>query len=311
VEAAKFGICSIVPPEPWAPPFAAGAGLEALRFPAAQQAVGGPGAGPAAEVEGREQAHSLSSFKAAADWARAMHFGEAGGGGSGGGGAAQPGRPRGRRQQQQQQEEEEVGNSGSDSDDGSKQRDAGGAKWAAARAAAAAKRAAARGQGGGAAAPLHASARAVMALAANGFGGRHQLQQQRRAAVDAVEAEFWRLVEAPGRGYGVRALVAPGLDATGLRAGFPCGGAAAGGGGSDGEEEADYAGHPWNLKRLPASAGSVLRHARTGPAAALAAGLAPRLRIGSCLASAGWRAEELGLYSVSYLHLGAPRVWYG
>ena len=37
--------------------------------------------------------------------------------------------------------------------------------------------------------------------------------------------------------------------------------------------------------------------------------MVPWLYVGSCLSAFCWHVEDHALYSVNYLHLGAPKVW--
>ena len=73
-------------------------------------------------------------------------------------------------------------------------------------------------------------------------------------------------------------------------------------------EEAAYARHPWNINNLPRCTGSLLRHL---PGDDLITGvMVPWLYVGSALSAFCWHIEDHGLYSVNYMHAGAPKVWY-
>jgi len=173
--------------------------------------------------------------------------------------------------------------------------------------------------------------------------------------LEAVEAEYWRVVEDPdatvpafygqdldsghhGSGFPLpplrRRLLAAHLAATappstlgagvcgGKKGGFPTNAAAVAAASaappSDPTcggllrplepDEAAYAAHPWNINNLPRCAGSVLRHV---PGDDLITGvMVPWLYVGSALSSFCWHIEDHGLCSINYLHAGCPKVWY-
>jgi hypothetical protein len=90
--------------------------------------------------------------------------------------------------------------------------------------------------------------------------------------------------------------------------GVSLGAAGDGCGGNDDVSGGDcgvYAHHAWNLNVLPRNPSSVMRFAKAPDLATAAPGLVvPSLSVGSCLAAACWRQEPLGLYSITYLHVG-------
>jgi len=178
-------------------------------------------------------------------------------------------------------------------------------------------------------------------------------------SVEAVEAEYWRAVEAPdaalpalygqdldsghhGSGFPLpplrRRLLASHLAATQPPATLGVGVRGGGGKGRAGPfatnaaamaaaaaahpadptcggllrpldpDEAHYAAHPWNINNLPRCAGSVLRHV---PGDELITGvMVPWLYVGAALSSFCWHVEDHGLCSINYLHRGSPKVWY-
>jgi hypothetical protein len=279
---------------------------------------GAPGSGMADGVR------TLQAFKAYADWACAMHFG-------------------GEQQQQGEALEGEEGGQGRSAEEQPQQR-AGGRQrrglppqqaQPAAR-----RRRGGRAEGAGAAdgaedggegdddEDVPRSSKRPARAGARGARGLQQQQQQQQqeegprppasggraphasaaglaalpsgfvppaVPIEAVEAEFWGCVERPQGGCGVEALAAD-IEAN-PRPGPPPGAKGA-------RPE-----HPWAALALSRHAGCALRYLPAGSTAAAAA--APRLRAGSALAADGWRGEELGLYSITYLHVGAPRVCYG
>ena len=63
----------------------------------------------------------------------------------------------------------------------------------------------------------------------------------------------------------------------------------------------------WNLHNLPFANGSLLRHVPH-----VINGInVPWLYIGMLFASFAWHVEDNYLLSISYLHAGSPKVWYG
>ncbi|KAK4418404.1 putative lysine-specific demethylase [Sesamum alatum] len=88
-----------------------------------------------------------------------------------------------------------------------------------------------------------------------------------------------------------------------LGSGFPIKGGPAG-------NMAEYSGYVesgWNLNNTPKLSGSLLPFGCYNTSAILV----PQLYIGMCFASQCWRNEDHHLYSLSYMHLGDPKVWYG
>jgi hypothetical protein len=77
---------------------------------------------------------------------------------------------------------------------------------------------------------------------------------------------------------------------------------------ADAKEE-QYAEHPWNINNMPRSTSSVLRYLLGDEL--ITGVMVPWLYVGSVLSAFCWHVEDHALYSVNYLHLGAPKVWYG
>ncbi|BDA42391.1 probable lysine-specific demethylase JMJ703 at N-terminal half [Coccomyxa sp. Obi] len=140
--------------------------------------------------------------------------------------------------------------------------------------------------------------------------------------VEEIEAEFWRIVESPDEV--VESLYGQDLDSGHHGSGFPLppfrqrlleAHLAATEGKKEGEgrkftpEEAAYSEHKWNINNMPRCKGSVLRYL---VGEELITGvMVPWLYVGSCLSAFCWHVEDHALYSVNYLHMGAPKVWYG
>ncbi|KAL4527022.1 hypothetical protein Ndes2526A_g01436 [Nannochloris sp. 'desiccata'] len=70
-----------------------------------------------------------------------------------------------------------------------------------------------------------------------------------------------------------------------------------------------YAEHPWNINNMPRSKSSMLRYLLGD--GLITGVMVPWLYVGSCLSAFCWHVEDHALYSVNYLHMGAPKVWYG
>eukprot|EP00891_Asterochloris_glomerata_P005677 jgi/Astpho2/5677/Aster-02919 len=73
-------------------------------------------------------------------------------------------------------------------------------------------------------------------------------------------------------------------------------------------EEVAYSEHPWNINNLPRCKGSVL-HYLIGDEL-ITGVMVPWLYVGSCMSAFCWHIEDLSFYSINYLHMGAPKVWY-
>ncbi|CAD7704764.1 unnamed protein product [Ostreobium quekettii] len=133
-------------------------------------------------------------------------------------------------------------------------------------------------------------------------------------SVSDVEGEFWRILGGVGAEEEdeeeVEALYGSDLDSGALGSGFPWGPEPedeAGGGAAD--RLRVYRHHPWNINRWPLCRESVLKHVvGEEPITGV---MVPWLYVGSCLSAFCWHIEDHALYSVNYMHTGAPKVWYG
>ena len=70
----------------------------------------------------------------------------------------------------------------------------------------------------------------------------------------------------------------------------------------------DYSLHPWNINNMPRCESSVLSYL-TG-CGLITGVMIPWLYVGSCLSAFCWHVEDHALYSVNYLHMGSPKIWY-
>lgn len=128
-------------------------------------------------------------------------------------------------------------------------------------------------------------------------------------SIDQFEAEFWRVVEQQQPGRLVEALTVPELrSSTGgsllqelqeqqQELGF------------DEQQQQDAGGEEgsaWDLSSLPARRENLLRYL---PLQQAIPGLTePVLGVSSCLSSSCWQVTPQGMYGISCLHSGAPRV---
>ncbi|KAL1525920.1 hypothetical protein AB1Y20_020746 [Prymnesium parvum] len=120
---------------------------------------------------------------------------------------------------------------------------------------------------------------------------------------EKVEAEFWQLTHAAGRGERSRQM-----DVTYSAVATSHG---AGGGFARWDEphaarEEPYVSHAWNVHNIPRQPGCVLSHLDRDDQAVLT----PKLVFGMLFSCSGWHTHRHFLHELSYLHSGAPRTWY-
>lgn len=127
-----------------------------------------------------------------------------------------------------------------------------------------------------------------------------KIQEQWEPKVEDIEGEYWRMVEAPSTE--VEVLYGADLETGSFGSGFPkhCNQ-----GGSIQDEK--YVNSGWNLNNLPRVSGSVLSYESSD----ISGVLVPWLYIGMCFSSFCWHVEDHHLYSMNYMHWGAPKMWYG
>ncbi|KAL9235163.1 hypothetical protein vseg_009950 [Gypsophila vaccaria] len=123
--------------------------------------------------------------------------------------------------------------------------------------------------------------------------------EQRKPSVEAIEGEYWRVVEKPTEE--IEVLYGADLETGVFGSGFPkipgqC---------SSSDEE--YVKSGWNLNNLPRLPGSVLSYEN----ADISGVQVPWLYVGMCFSSFCWHVEDHHLYSLNYMHFGAPKMWYG
>ncbi|TYK18007.1 putative lysine-specific demethylase JMJ16 isoform X1 [Cucumis melo var. makuwa] len=127
------------------------------------------------------------------------------------------------------------------------------------------------------------------------------LGEQWEPLVDQVEGEYRRILENPTEQievlYGDSSL-----SSLLLGSGFPSSSSPLNEPG-----HADHMDSGWKLNNLPRLPGSLLSLDSFKTSSILL----PRLCVGMCFSTAPWRVEEHHLPLLCYLHLGAPKIWYG
>lgn len=69
----------------------------------------------------------------------------------------------------------------------------------------------------------------------------------------------------------------------------------------------EYIDHPWNLNNTPVAEGSVFKYINTN----ISGMIIPWMYVGMCFSTFCWHNEDHWTYSISYLHQGEPKTWYG
>ncbi|XP_071721603.1 putative lysine-specific demethylase JMJ16 isoform X2 [Rutidosis leptorrhynchoides] len=112
-----------------------------------------------------------------------------------------------------------------------------------------------------------------------------------------VEGEYWRIVQYPTEE--IQVLSGHNLEADVLGSVFPVPP-------PNDDHQTEYTKSGWNLHNTPKLPGSLLAFDGDNPAFSI-----PRMDVGMCFSSICWKVEEHSLYSLSYMHLGDSRIWYG
>ncbi|XP_074311385.1 putative lysine-specific demethylase JMJ16 [Silene latifolia] len=131
------------------------------------------------------------------------------------------------------------------------------------------------------------------------FGNENCADEKLEPSLEAIEGEYWRVVEKPTEE--IEVLYGADLETGVFGSGFQkmsneC---------SSTDDE--YVKSGWNLNNLPRLPGSVLSYEN----ADISGVQVPWLYIGMCFSSFCWHVEDHHLYSLNYLHFGAPKMWYG
>ncbi|GJM87294.1 hypothetical protein PR202_ga03234 [Eleusine coracana subsp. coracana] len=119
-------------------------------------------------------------------------------------------------------------------------------------------------------------------------------------SVEDIEGEYWRIVERPTEE--IEVIYGADLETGTFGSGFPRSS-------SDvkSDVELKYAQSGWNLNKLPRLQGSVLSF----EGGDISGVLVPWVYVGMCFSSFCWHVEDHHLYSLNYMHWGAPKMWYG
>ncbi|GMG99575.1 hypothetical protein Nepgr_001415 [Nepenthes gracilis] len=127
-----------------------------------------------------------------------------------------------------------------------------------------------------------------------------KIPEKLEPSIEAIEGEYWRIVKKPTEE--IEVLYGADLETGVFGSGFP----KVSGQGCSSEEE-HYGKSGWNLNNLSRLPGSVLSY----ESADISGVQVPWLYIGMCFSSFCWHVEDHHLYSLNYMHFGAPKMWYG
>ncbi|XP_062220666.1 lysine-specific demethylase JMJ703-like [Phragmites australis] len=119
-------------------------------------------------------------------------------------------------------------------------------------------------------------------------------------SVEDIEGEYWRIVERPTEE--IEVIYGADLETGTFGSGFPKFSPEL-----KSDVEQKYAQSGWNLNNLPRLQGSVLSF----EGGDISGVLVPWVYVGMCFSSFCWHVEDHHLYSLNYMHWGAPKMWYG
>ncbi|KAK5828037.1 PLU-1-like protein-domain-containing protein [Linnemannia elongata] len=117
-----------------------------------------------------------------------------------------------------------------------------------------------------------------------------------RVPEDAVEREFWRLVESTFETVEVE--YGADLHSTQHGSGFPS---------LERNPNDKYSTHPSNLNNMPVLPESLFCHIKSD----ISGMMVPWLYVGMCFSTFCWHNEDHYTYSVNYMHWGETKTWYG
>ncbi|KAK1431364.1 hypothetical protein QVD17_07821 [Tagetes erecta] len=129
--------------------------------------------------------------------------------------------------------------------------------------------------------------------------GKSDIQDSWEPLVENIEGEYWRMVEKPTEE--IEVLYGADLETCTFGSGFPTLSSQV----LDSNEK--YVKSGWNLNNFPRLQRSLLNYESSD----ISGVLVPWLYIGMCFSSFCWHVEDHHMYSINYLHWGAPKMWYG
>ncbi|KAL3652137.1 hypothetical protein CASFOL_001818 [Castilleja foliolosa] len=119
-------------------------------------------------------------------------------------------------------------------------------------------------------------------------------------SVEEIEGEYWRMVEKPTEE--IEVLYGADVETGAFGSGFPKKSQQVAT-----DADVQYINSGWNLNNFPRLPGSVLSFESSD----ISGVLVPWLYVGMCFSSFCWHVEDHHLYSLNYMHWGAPKLWYG
>ncbi|KAJ8644353.1 hypothetical protein MRB53_006101 [Persea americana] len=128
-----------------------------------------------------------------------------------------------------------------------------------------------------------------------------EYQKQLEPTLETIEGEYWRMVEKPTEE--IEVLYGADIETRLFGSGFPKASSAA----MNSDLEEKYVRSSWNLNNFSRLPGSVLSF-ESGEISGV---IVPWLYVGMCFSSFCWHVEDHHLYSLNYMHWGAPKMWYG
>ncbi|KAI3458728.1 hypothetical protein Pfo_015391 [Paulownia fortunei] len=131
-------------------------------------------------------------------------------------------------------------------------------------------------------------------------GNSAMLEEQLQPSVENIEGEYWRMVQKPTEE--IEVLYGADLETGVFGSGFPKNAQQV-----RSASDIKYINSGWNLNNFPRLPGSVLSFESSD----ISGVLVPWLYIGMCFSSFCWHVEDHHLYSLNYMHWGAPKMWYG
>lgn len=136
---------------------------------------------------------------------------------------------------------------------------------------------------------------------ANQFKSNYFKRNCSEVPLAAVEQEYWRLVTSLEDNVCVE--YGADLHCNDFGSGFPTKT------NKDllGLKSNEYVDHPWNLNNMPVADGSVFKYINTN----ISGMITPWMYVGMCFSTFCWHNEDHWTYSINYLHYGEAKTWYG